>query len=102
MKDKISVLGSNTIIVTDLIPDEQDAVALFVAAKNIIVIDERSDDKFTDFCHELMHLLCHRSGLKQTKNWSDDNEEILSENFSVMMTENWSDLVRLRKKLKKK
>lgn len=102
MKEKISVLGSNTTIVTDIIPDEQDAVALFVAAKNIIVIDERSDDKFADFCHELFHLLCHRSGVKQSSGWSNDCEEVLSENFSVMMKENFKDIIRIKRKLEKK
>lgn len=101
-KEKISVLGSNTLLVLDIIPPEQDAVAIFVPAKNIIVIDERSDDKFVDFCHELFHLLVHRSGVKQSAGWSSDCEEILAENFSVMIKENLKDILRIKKKLEKK
>ena len=99
MKTKINVLGSNTTVVVDAIPPEQDAVGLFVPPKNIIVVERSCDQKFKNFSHELMHLLIDRSGIKQTEHWSADVEEILCENFSVMMDENWKQIERIRTKM---
>lgn len=95
----ISVLGSKTKIFVDEIPEQENAIAMFLPGQDLILLDVNDDKLFQSFCHELFHLLAHRSGIKQTS-LSSDVEEILAENFSVLMQENFDEIIKIRKKIK--
>lgn len=99
-KELIDYLGSKTSIVIDKVPPEDNAVAQFIPQLNMILLDKDSHELWKDFCHELFHLICYRMGMRQTS-FHADIEEMLAENFSVLMTENWNDLIKMHKKLNK-
>jgi Zn-dependent peptidase ImmA (M78 family) len=99
--NKIKILGSETKIIIDIIQDSENAAAMFIPSQDVILLDKRSDEKFKDFCHELMHLLVHRTKVNQAQSWSNDLEEVLAENFAEMMFDNFKDIQRLYNKFKK-
>lgn len=98
---KLKIFGSNTRVVFKKIPDEIGAVAQFVPLDDLIILDPRSETTFKDFCHEIFHVFWNRTGLHQT-NIEPNIEEIMCENFSTFITENFCDIVKFHEKTNKK
>lgn len=105
MKKSINVFGLETKIEMIEIDESLNAIALFEPANKRIVLDPRSESLFQDFCHELWHLFWFRTGMRQYV-VDQHVEEIIAENFSVMMQENFKDIALIytstEKKKKKK
>jgi len=105
MKKSINVFGLETKIEMIEIDESLNALALFEPANKRIVLDPRSESLFQDYCHELFHLFWYRTGMRQYV-VDQHVEEIIAENFSVLMTENLKDIVAMHtytvKKKKKK
>lgn len=97
----ISVLGSKTKVFISEIPEHEKAIAQYIPSEDLILLDKSDDQLWKSFCHELFHLLVNRSGIRQS-NISHDVEEILAENFSVLMDENLTDMLKIKRKLSKK
>lgn len=66
-----------------------------------IVISAEDKHKLASLCHEMIHSMFQRTGLNQTK-MPIDVQEIICENISVMIVENWDDLVKFKKQFDKK
>lgn len=97
----ISVFGLNTEIVSDLIDDKHNAIALYEPRINRITLDPRSETIFQDFCHELFHVFWFRTGMRQYI-VDPTVEEIIAENFSTLMAENLGDIVKVYEKVSKR
>jgi len=101
MKKSITVFGLETKIEMIEIDESLNALALFEPANKRIVLDPRSESLFQDFCHELFHLFWYRTGMRQYV-VDQHVEEIIAENFSVLMTENLKDINAMYEMIKKK
>lgn len=101
MKKSINVFGLETKIEMIEIDESLNALALFEPSNKRIVLDPRSESLFQDFCHELFHLFWYRTGMRQYV-IDPHVEEIIAENFSVLMTENLKDIVAVHDDTKKK
>lgn len=101
MKKYITVFGLKTEIIYQELDDSLNAVAIYEPSTNRIILDPRSKTTFQDFCHEIFHLFWYRTGMRQYV--IDPNvEEIIAENFSILMLENLPDIVSVLNKINKK
>jgi hypothetical protein len=97
----IYVFGLKTKISIKKIDDSLNAVALYDPVKNLITLDPRSQTQFQDFSHELFHVFWYRTGMRQYI-VDPTVEEIIAENFSILLTENLKDIIKVYEKLNKK
>lgn len=91
MKPKsFNIFGQRIKIKYIIPPDGSDWMGLFVAAENLIIIDNRlkGDDLKSTLLHEFVHAVINLSGVNQTS-LSNDVEEILCEQMSKAIIKNF-------------
>lgn len=76
------------IIRDDLALSKQDLHGLYIPSQyKIFYNGSEKEEAIKTLIHELVHAVCHITGLKQTS-LSDDIEEIIAENISQAIVEN--------------
>jgi hypothetical protein len=97
---KLNVLGLK-VSVKMKNPESFDAEAEWYPMRNEIFVKPDAEEKFNLVLHELFHAIWTRSGVYQTK-IDVQVEEILSEAFANVVSENMVTLWQMYNKLKKK
>ena len=97
---KLDVLGLKTTIKIKK-SDDENAIAEWDHELNLITIDPEDTEKFHSLCHELAHVVWHRSGMHQAIN-NEQLEEMHSENWANVLNENFIKLYQMYTKLNNK
>lgn len=94
---KFSIFGK---VITLHVEDIDEGFAgLFIPDENKIKINSKYDKKFDTMLHEFLHAVWFRCGINQAQ-IPHEVQEIIVENFSVAISENFLTIQKLFKKLK--